>query len=148
MVQKNPHVNIDMIPGIIKDGILQLEKLNPLKNFLSNLNLRECNIRNSDIQFFRDFKNLAYLDLSGCKALTDEGLKFLAPLVNLKHLDLSLCAGLTDVGLKFLATLVNVKYLYLSYCPNLSLAAVNSLRKALPKTTVVYYVLLNTKVIS
>jgi hypothetical protein len=79
------------------DGLIQLKKLLPLKNFLTNLRIEHHNITDWDI--LTDFKQLVYLHLRYCR---DAGLKHLAPLVNLKHLDLSDCYELTMKGIKAL----------------------------------------------
>jgi len=83
------------------------------------LNLRIQNIDNltlkSLVAEIVDVPELAFLNLSENRKITDPGLEALARLTQLKGLNLSSC-DITGPGLTFLAGLSHLEHLNLSYC--------------------------------
>ena len=98
------------------------------------LNIRIRNIDNHTLKDLVaelvDLPELAFLDLSENRKITDPGLEALAQLKQLKGLNLSSC-NVSGEGLLFLTTLTKLEHLNLSYCNHLAdlgLKMVKSLR--------------------
>lgn len=98
------------------------------------LNLRIQNIDNHILKDLVaeivDVPELAFLNLSENRKITDPGLEVLAQLKQLKGLNLSSC-DISGPGLAFLSTLVHLEHLNLSYCNRIAdpgLKVIKSLR--------------------
>jgi F-box/leucine-rich repeat protein 14 len=66
---------------------------------------------------FTELDHITYLDLSGCRQLTDHGLGYLARLPRLTHLNLSGCGNITDRGLEVLRRLPSLESFAASWTP-------------------------------
>lgn len=98
------------------------------------LNIRIHNIDDRTLQTLVSeisaVPELAFLDLSENRNITDAGLEYLRPLNKLKGLNLSSCS-LTSTGLVALESLSSLEHLNLSYCNRLTdqgLKVIKSLR--------------------
>jgi hypothetical protein len=98
------------------------------------INIRVHNIDNQTLKTLVadlvDVPELAFLNLSENRKITDPGLEALGQLKQLKGLNLSSC-DITGPGLSFLAALTHLEHLNLSYCnriADLGIRMVKSLR--------------------
>ncbi|MCE1253367.1 MAG: hypothetical protein LWX83_07440 [Anaerolineae bacterium] len=83
---------------------------------LAFLNLSENrNISDAGLVYLKDLKQLKGLNLSSC-SLTSSGLEALSALNNLEHLNLSYCNRITDTGLRVIKSLRRLTYLDLQGC--------------------------------
>ena len=138
--------NCDNLTDASLEHVQDLEKLQMLflncTNFtgsglkyvknLKNLRVLWADYNNTvpSLEYLKDFEKLQVLILIEART-TDAGLEYVKTLKNLERLVLE-SANITDVGLKHLEALKNLKMLYLG-SKKCSDAAVESLRKALPK---------------
>ncbi len=96
----------------LKQLIAEIEGLSEIVS----LNLSECrNVTNEGIRFLKSLPHLIELNLSSC-SLTDSGLAELKPLNHLLHLNLSFCNRITNLGLQKLRDLRRLEYLDLQGC--------------------------------
>ncbi len=83
---------------------------------LAFLNLSENrNITDSGLQHLKELKQLKGLNLSSC-SITGSGMDALSALSNLEHLNLSYCNRINDTGLRALKPLRNLSYLDVQGC--------------------------------
>ncbi len=73
--------------------------------------------------------SLVSLQLGDCLQITDQGLKELPKLTNLKSLDLSSCSNITDIGIALLTSCINITSLDLSRCRGLTDQGLKELSK-------------------
>ena len=100
----------------------------------TEINIRVHNIDNPTLKLLVEeiaaVPELAFLNLSENRKITDSGLEALASLTQLKGLNLSSC-DITGPGLTYLSALTQLEHLNLSYCnriADLGLRMVKSLR--------------------
>jgi hypothetical protein len=87
----------------------------------THLNLSNKDITDDELKIYAiTCPDLKYLNLSGCRAVTDEGLASVAKLTTLESLTLSGCRAITDEGLASLANLTHLQQLNLSGCVRLT----------------------------
>ena len=114
---------------VIKDKSITDDDLKHLKN-VKHLDLSGCrNITDAGLKHLSEnLTNLQSLNLSHCHHITDEGLKDLAKyLTNLTHLDLSWCIKITDEGLEILTNLIKLQILNLTWCDKITDEAIKNL---------------------
>lgn len=72
------------------------------------------NTTDKDLEYIPYLSEVMVIHFSGCKQITDEGLKYLSNLEKLQYLNLD-DTNITDVGLKYLKNLKSLKELDLFY---------------------------------
>jgi Leucine-rich repeat (LRR) protein len=82
---------------------------------LQKLELRSCHMLH-DLSNLGFCRQLAILDLSGCRMVSEHSLASLVHVPNLQHLDLNSCLELTDESLRQVAKLSELRYLNLNGC--------------------------------
>jgi hypothetical protein len=102
---------------------------------VTHLSLAHTRVTDASLKCLHPFKNLRWLDLSGCHDVGDPGLKDLASLPNLKGLVLNFTA-ITDAGLKNLASVKTLEHVQLDRT-KVTEAGIQNLQKALPKCKIV-----------
>jgi serine/threonine protein kinase len=91
---------------------------------LHSLGVSGCKqLTDAGLRHLRGFTALRALGLSGCEQLTDAGLSHLSGLIALESLSLSGCRQLTEAGLSHLNSLTGLRSLHLSGCARLTDAA-------------------------
>jgi hypothetical protein len=85
------------------------------------LDLHNIDMTDADLKHLADrFVHLKSLNLSGCKRITDQGLKHLQALTSLQSLNLYECNQMTDQGLAHLQALTSLQSLNLSWCKQIT----------------------------
>ena len=92
------------------------------------LSLRGRGLSDSDLTMIGDLRELRYLDLTGCEAISDLGIGELTDLGRLEHLDLSLCSLISDISLVSVGRLLNLRFLSLNWCYNITDFGLESIR--------------------
>ena len=71
--------------------------------------------------------NLIYLNVTGCKNITNQGVEYISTMKNLKELGLRRCNLITDDGISYLSTLKNLENLDLSECNLITKSSIKAL---------------------
>lgn len=144
------HLVLDDV-GITDVGLSHLERLTSLRSldlsfslitdrglaslaympFLDELCLRSTAVTDTGLDLLRELRNLAKIDLSGCRGVTDRGLVRLASMDSLTEIDLWGCPAISDVGLVHLASMRRLRHVSLPR-ETVSEGAIARLRLALP----------------
>ena len=85
---------------------------------LRELNLAKTSVIGGGLAFLKDLP-LTWLNLAGCRNLSDKGLQSIASLVHLETLDLSYCTGIAGRGLAHEKPLEHLRVLDLERCSTL-----------------------------
>jgi Leucine-rich repeat (LRR) protein len=116
-----PYANFVNINDEQADVIAKLENLEWME-------LDNAELADSSLKFFSGLKKLRYLSLNHNEEITDEGLRHLTSL-NLFFLDLSGCKGITNDGLEVLSNLTTLRHLALRDCDGITEEGFEHLRK-------------------
>jgi hypothetical protein len=86
------------------------------------------NISDAGLDYLKQLKQLKGLNLSSC-SVTSTGLAALAALPNLEHLNLSYCNRINDPGLKVIKSLRQLTYLDLQGCIKVTHAGLTKIER-------------------
>jgi hypothetical protein len=75
--------------------------------------------------------NVNYLNITGCKKISNQGIEYISLMKNLKELGLRRLELLTDDGISYLTTLKNLEILDLSECNSITKSSVKELCKGI-----------------
>lgn len=117
--------------GVTDDGMPHLGQLTNLEQLV----LTGTGISDAGLEHLANLRRLRYLDLSSTR-VTDAGLPGLEVLPNLHTLDIHSTA-VTDAGLEHVKQMKGLAVLDITDCPGISDAAIEEIRKTLPKCDVV-----------
>jgi hypothetical protein len=123
----------DFLTGVSKCDDAKITVLEPLKDYIAQLDLGRTIITDAGLKTVAQLSRLVSLDLRQTK-ITDAGLEALTGLKNLQAINL-FGTEITDAGVKHLASIKSLKQVTL-FQTKATPAGVAELKKALPKAVV------------
>lgn len=100
---------LDFSSSKVEDNhLLFISKLHSLRK----INFRTASISGAGFLYLRGIPNLEYIDLMGCKKLTDDSMRHIGAIFAIKTINLG-GASITDKGIAYLGSLNRLEELYL-----------------------------------
>ena len=110
--------------------IREFGKLNDLSQIkrIKSLDISRCKaLTDNVLRHLAGFIQIESLSLKECELVTDNGLRHLSVLHNFNSLNLSGCAEITDIGLDYIGSLVKIRILDLMGCDHIGDSGLASL---------------------